>query len=447
MDYPCLYFMRRYSLFFLIFFTGCASFLNTQNVVEIAISHGDLRRAQQVLSKNYGKNNELLYLLDKGYVLHLAGDYSQSIEVLSRARRVFDDLYTKSLSKTAASFVFNDYTRDYAGEDYERAMINVFQAINYAALNKWEDALVEARDADSFFKAVSSQYAIGKNDVYDNDAFVRFFMGIVYEAGATSQDINDAYVSYRQALELYKHGYYGIKTPDALKRNLLTLSQEIDPSEFRRLKAEFSGNYFMPLKEKAHKAQLYLVQYNGLAPVKQESFLIVPVPGDQRVIKVAVPKYVTRFVPDGGFKLSAVGANGKTFSDFSETAEDIVALATQALEKHKAAFIVKTLGRNAARYAAEEKASDKINKQYGDNVALAFDVMTGIFSVLVEKADLRCSRLMPAEVRVAALILEPGEYEISFETTASSYKAQTQKFLGKISLKAGETRFLTVATY
>jgi hypothetical protein len=39
-------------------------------------------------------------------------------------------LYTKSISKGAGRYILNDNTVDYAGEVFERALTNVFRALN-----------------------------------------------------------------------------------------------------------------------------------------------------------------------------------------------------------------------------------------------------------------------------------------------------------------------------
>ena len=80
---------------------------------------------------SYGERNRLLYLLDYGLVLHISGKHQESIRVFEEAKKIYDQMYTISLSNEATTWLINDNTAPYRGEDFERAMINLFQAMNF----------------------------------------------------------------------------------------------------------------------------------------------------------------------------------------------------------------------------------------------------------------------------------------------------------------------------
>ena len=48
--------------------------------------------------------------------------------------------------------------RPYYGDDFERAMIHVFNALNYVYLKQLDDALVEARRVDLFLNKLQTDY-------------------------------------------------------------------------------------------------------------------------------------------------------------------------------------------------------------------------------------------------------------------------------------------------
>ena len=90
----------------LIFISSCATAPSIQPQVNGLVVAERFDRALNVLEKNkegYGKNNELLFLLDKGLVLHLAGRYEESIAVFEDAKLKFEQLYTRSISKGAVT--------------------------------------------------------------------------------------------------------------------------------------------------------------------------------------------------------------------------------------------------------------------------------------------------------------------------------------------------------
>src|SRR4051812_23684465 len=52
---------------------------------------------------SYGTHNELLYWLDRGLVLHLAGRYQDSIFAFEKSKQTFENLYNRSLSDAAGT--------------------------------------------------------------------------------------------------------------------------------------------------------------------------------------------------------------------------------------------------------------------------------------------------------------------------------------------------------
>ena len=58
---------------------------------------------------------------------HYNGDFEQSNTLLSKAETAFDELYTKSIGRAAASMLLNDNILEYSGEDYEDIYLNIFK--------------------------------------------------------------------------------------------------------------------------------------------------------------------------------------------------------------------------------------------------------------------------------------------------------------------------------
>ncbi|MCG2711023.1 MAG: hypothetical protein L6416_01645, partial [Candidatus Omnitrophica bacterium] len=288
-------FIRAIELLSLVFLTtSCASFPKSQPQIEALLISNNYEQALQILTQGknaYGTNNELLYLLDKGFLEHLNSDYSQSIETLAKAQMKFDELYTESIGKIAATWVFNDYSAAYHGEDFEHVFINVFQALNYIMLGKYEDAIVEARDVDSKLNAINTQYKADQKNVYKEDAFIRMLMGILYEAGNSREDINDAYISYAKAAEIYEEDYnknYGLTAPEILKENILTTAREMGRREFNKAKENYADTQLITLQEKRKTSEVYLIHYNGISPVKIEDSVTIPTL-EGNIVKVAFP--------------------------------------------------------------------------------------------------------------------------------------------------------------
>ena len=71
------------------------------------------------------EKNRLLYYMDRGTVLHLAGDYKQSNKFLEKAKQAAEDLWTESVGEHAAAWLTTDNSLSYQGEDDRRGFRHV----------------------------------------------------------------------------------------------------------------------------------------------------------------------------------------------------------------------------------------------------------------------------------------------------------------------------------
>ncbi len=443
--------MRVTGILSLVFFIcGCAAVPLNQPRVEALADSLQYQNALNLLSQNgsYGKNNELLYLLDKGMIEHYSGDYAASIKTFARAKEKFNELYTQSVSKIAATWAVNDYSAPYRGEDFESVAINIFQALNYFMLGKYDDALVEARDVDSKLGAINDQYPEGKKNVYKEDAFARFLMGIMYESEGGRQNINDAYISYSKADNIYNNEYkenYGVSAPLVLKEDLISSSKYMGFPAYLKYKAEFPHVPLISFAEKKKKAQVYLIQYNGLSPIKVEESIAVPT-FDGYIVKLAFPKYKDRFYFTSFSKFVAVGSNGGAAAQDTELAQDFGAIAEKNLANRKLRFIAKATLRATGKYIVEKKEEESIRKKRGNIAAAWFNFFANIYNMVTEKADLRAWQTLPDQIRIARLVLAPGKYDFSLENFNADGTFLGEMKLTTKDLKPGQTAVIIVRT-
>src|SRR5439155_841892 len=109
-------------------------------------------------------------------------------------------------------------------EDFEKVLVNVFLALDYVHLGKWDDALVEARKVDHKLTVLADRNQ--KRMTYTKDALARYLGGILYEA---TGDLSNAFVAYRLALEAFEsyHTSYGTAVPDLVRQDLLRVSEAL----------------------------------------------------------------------------------------------------------------------------------------------------------------------------------------------------------------------------
>jgi hypothetical protein len=397
--------------------------------------------------KEYPKRNAALYYLDEGIIFHLAGQYAESNESFFRAESIMDELYTKSLSKAAASFLISDNTIPYRGEDFERAMVNLFMALNYAALGAWEDSLVEARKVDNKLTVINASYDEDKQNVYKEDAFIRFLMGILYEADG---ELNDAFISYRKAEEIYRTDYlpnYGVRAPDFLIESLLAAAEGMGfYQEMAEIQSEYPQVTPMDLVEKRGMAEVLFIHYNGIGPEKVEDSFAIPMP-DGYVMKMAYPRFVEKNFQISHAEVILKNQQEGPWARFTTALmEDIGAIATTNLGNRINRIKAKAIVRATTKYLASKAAEKAATDEKGEWAGLFVKIAANIAAVATEQADVRHWRLLPAEIRVGRKVIPPGEYSGEIDFVDGRGAIVGSKIIEPFSVRAGEKRFFIFRT-
>lgn len=439
--------------FFLIgmmLFSSCAPTLKQYPRINQYLLAGDYDSAYKVVEQSkesYAERNAVLYYLDEGTILHFAGRYEESNQSFFKAESIMDELYTKSISKEAASFVLSDNTVPYRGEDFEMAMVNLFLALNYAGLGSWEDAVVEARKVDGKLNLIDSKYEEGKKNVYKEDGFIRFLMGAFYEVEG---EINDAFISYRKSEEIYRGDYlpnYGLSPPSILIENLLTSADAMDfYEETAQIKKQYPSVIFTEAGTKQRMAEVFVIHYNGLGPEKVEKYFLVPMP-DGYVMKIAYPEFVKKGygISHGEVSLRNL-ETGKSYNASTLLMEDIASIAVLNLGNRINRVKAKAIARATTKYLASVVASKAVEQRHGALAGLLTKMTANIASVATEQADVRQWRLLPAEIRVGRIMVPPGEYSGSIQFVSRGGAVIYSRGITPFSLRAKERKFFTYRT-
>ncbi len=438
-------------IFFSFNLSSCATYRSTEAKLDDLVARGNIKEASVFLEsqkKSYGKNQELLYLFDHGYINHIQGECKQSIISFADAKKLYDQLYTKSISRTLASWVTNDYALEYRGEDFERVMVNVFQSLNYILLDDLQGALVEARQADEVLKLINSRYDEKSKNVYKEDAFCRLLTGIIYEASLNNKGYNDAYIAYNKAKDIYEEDYaknYSVRVPLFLKENLLSAADFMGQDVLVQYKNKYPDVRFVSLKEKQKKAEVYLIQYNGFSPVKEEIDIPIPLP-EGYIMNLAFPRYEKRQYSVVRSEFVAQLSDSVSIKIPTELVQDITAIAVLNLENRRGRTIAKVLAQAAGKYFSERAIEEQIAQGAGNDAAVGFKVLSSLYNIFTNRADLRSWSTLPGEIRVARLLLDPGVYNLKLLNFDSNANQVEKVDIANINLTAGQKKFFLVRT-
>ncbi len=435
--------------------TGCATYYAKNIKLYQAIETGQFETANKILEKDTKspKNrNQLLYYLNRGYVSWMLDDYRHSVNYLNTAENIIDD-YSMHVGAEALALVTNPMVKPYRAEDFEVVMVNCFKAINYMQMDNSEDAMVECRRIDLKLNNLNDKYKDHKNR-YQRDAFANTMMGLLYES---SNDYNNAFIAYRNALEIYEADYsknFNVQVPQQLKLDILRTAYIIGFSEeLSSYERKFDMKY-TPVKKP--EAEMIFFWMNGFGPVKDEwsiNFTVVKGQGgmvtfaneglglsfpfflnssseqssfsDLKLVRVAFPKYVER-------KPTSLSANitSNTATHTLERVEDINAIAFKTLNDRFMREMATSLLRVAAKQALEE-VTRKEDKNAGAILSLV--------NAATEKADTRNWQCLPHGISYTRVPLKNGDNKLTLNVKMTDGRTITNDV--SIQAKQGKTYF------
>ena len=360
---------------------------------------GTIAEIEKSKDSEYAHKNMVLYYMDLGMVQHDAGKCADSDQSLNSAEQRMDELYTKSVHRAIGTFLINDNTTEYAGEPFEHAMLNVLRALNYLCLSQLDEAAVEARKVtfylDHLRDARSASFA------YRDDAFAQYLAALIF-ADTGRQD--DARISMANAFKGYEAyaAHFDTKAPD-----------------FKDSSLQRNG-------------EVVLFHYNGMAPAKvSKTFQIAwnnavavlrssndsEANGDRaknalnagltgHAITVSYPEYedMPYLVKSSAIEVDSVTTN-------TQLVENISAIARDELKNETAAQRTRMIVRATIKYIIAETASNQVKAQ-SEGLGLLTRIVTSSLASATEIADTRSWATLPAEIRMARIILPPGRHDL-----------------------------------
>ncbi len=400
-------------LFLVVIFAGlvgCASYSQKIQSVRESIVAQNPQQALAELEQIYEEDDrDVLYFLEKGQLLRMSGKFSDSNMSFERAKSLLDDTSALSLTETAGSLLVNERVRSYSGAIYEKAMLHLYEALNYLQMGKPDEARVEALQVNDLLESYVSDLPqgtpdenSGHSDRFVNDAFSFYLTGMIFEG---TRDLSDALINYRRAYHYYRQyeHLFGVRPPVSLRRGLLRLTR------FLGLHDEFDGYvsaFGMEADDEVKaqgRADLVVLLHLGLAPQKHSVFITQPDPTSGHIYRIALPAYGKRYIP---VQQAAVKISKREAIDL-DVAEDIDGIARTILEEQMPGLI--------ARGIARAVLKAKTKKQFDDNDAAFLGLVTEVASFVTEVADTRGWLSLPGQIRLGRTFVDPGTYTVRVE--------------------------------
>jgi len=433
---------------------GCASYSDSFDVVDHKLSAGQYDAALKDIEKQSNtKKDRVLYLLNKGMVLSMKRDFAGSNQAFEAAKAEMDRLYAVSVTENTLSFIVNDSTVSYAGDDYEQVLLHLYMALNFLELGQPKEARVEALQVDVKLREIGERIPDYK---FTEDALSRYLSGMIYEELG---EWSDAMIDYRKAYEAYKKyqvNNYGVPMPDMLKHDLLRLAQRQGlKDEAARYSKEFNIELQQDKIQKAgQEGELVFILNNGLAPIKREKVVAAWVPspagksGPQAarspspplLVKIALPYYESRANNVLSARILVSGNQADT-----QLVENIDAIARASLDARMPAITARSIARAVAKGAIQESVDRAGNSGNSNDAAvqLISSFVIRVATAATERADTRSWLTLPANIQMAKISLPPGNYDVTVELLGVGDRVVETRAYPQVTIHDARNTYLT----
>ncbi|GJQ63404.1 MAG: lipoprotein [Melioribacteraceae bacterium] len=430
--------------------TGCSSLrTDTQfyDPVLQQLERGNYEAAAKYITDaaandHYSDKDKVLEHLDKGILFHYQGEYDKSNTELTEAENLIDDLFTKSISKGAASLLLNDNALAYDGEVYEDIYINIFKALNYINLAKTDEAYVEIKKVNVKLQSLDNKY--------------ESYVEELNESEDAKIDINAIPIEYyNNALANYL-SHLVFRADDEYDNSRISLEQTMDAFKQYPHIYDFPAPTAVTNTTNENKSLLNILAFAGPGPQKEavgaristfDGFIMVSDPSNYWAEGIPFPgikggynfkfSFPKIYEPGSFVERIEIFSDGRKLGE-AELIENLAKVAEKTFQAQKGVTFFKTITRAVVKGLASNQLGKKLGKEAGGGLlgGLA-QFATNVAFDATENADLRNWRTLPAYSFVAEFELEPGFHNISIRYIGDGGKLLYEKKVEKFRVNRG----------
>lgn len=409
------------SLVAAVLLTGCANMQShneTANQMLAAGQQGNFKAALAQLDERHKSaeaKKELLYNMEKGELLRLAGELGPSNDAYlaadARVREWEDTVKTnpeKVFGVVGASLV-SERIKVYEGQDYEKVWLTTRLALNRLSQANLDESRVDIKRTHER-EALIAAFRSKETSAAEEEARSR---GAQTEgrdiSGYPVETLNDPEVlslknGYQNALSHYLAGFVyealnepGLAAPGYRKAIELRPGVKALEEGLRGLDSRTSFTW----KRKQRMTDVLFVIEAGTAPARVPQSFTLPVPTGTSIRTVSI-SYPT-IEPSRDPHLDSVNVAGQSLE--LSNVVDLNVMARRALKDEMPGMVLRGFTRAIAKGVMQEQ----LEKAAGPFAGL----LGAVASAATEQADDRMWRMLPGRVYLARTHLPPGEHDVS----------------------------------
>ncbi len=392
------------------------------------VKNGALPQAINKLEKNNepgvtNQEKDILYYLEKGQLQTLDSQYLEASKSWLKADefvREWEESVKTDPSKVVGdigSFLVNDKTRRYDGQDYEKVMLSSNLTLSHLMQGNYDNARVEMKKTYEREDLIQS-FREKEYDKLREDAQSKYISSDMKQlkgyplAELDTPEVNILKNGYQNAFAHYLAGFFfevtnepslaepGYRRASELAPNSSLIQQGLREVGRRRPAPQDSDVLF--------------VIESGFAPSWKSITVPVPLPRKKGVM-VTPLSFPYLKSENKGIVPSSVVVAGSSFP--VETLTNIDAMARRQLKDQMPSILLRTVVRAVLKSALQDQAY-KANAVAG--------VLTNIATVATEQADDRSWRTLPEKISIARAIIPRGKQTIELVTETGAIRKEIE---------------------
>ena len=423
-----------YNLVLVLVLGGCASFRSYDKELYQTLdraSTGNVEGAIQLLeSNNKSADKDLLYYLELGMLQRLGRRYDESQKTWSVANARIEAsgagglIEISNLARGVGSYMVNDKMRAYAGYDYEKVMLLTYMALNYLAMGNYDAARVAIKQTHELEARIASarekQIAEVEEAAQKRGARTSFRELNGYPIQTIDNpEVHALRNGYQSALSHYLAGFvYEALGEPSLAAPGYRLANELQPGQ-ALLEEALAGLDQRVAAPDDGMADVLMIIGTGSAPALQSRQFMLPVQVENKLILIGYSFPV--LTPTSYGLPTLLNVDGRALPIARLTSIDL--MARRRLLDEMPGIMLRATVRSTVRATMQYTAQRAAEREQTLALSLAAGVFT-IGSALLETADDRTWRALPAEVSVARARLPRGEHTFTLHTPDGQREAR-----------------------
>ena len=404
------------------------------------VKQGSLKQAVALLEKNnepglISKDKDILYYFEKGELLTLDNDHVAAMNAWLKADetvREWEDSFKTDPTKLfgdIGSYLINDKTRRYDGQDYEKVMLSAKLTLSHLMQGNYQDARVEMKKTYEREDLIKN-FREKEYDQLQEEAKTQNVTASLKDmkdypmAELDTPEVLQMKNGFQNAFAHYLAAYYFDVTgePSLAEPGYRRVLELKPDSQAAKAGLRDVGRR----KAGAKESDVLFVVESGFSPSWQSVMVPIPLPTGSGKLVITPLSFPRIKSENPGFVPTTIKVGGKDLR--VETMSNFDVMARRLLKDQMPGILLRT----TIRAVLKSVAQDQMQKTSSAALAmgplgLALSAATTVATVATEQADDRSWRTLPERISIARAVLPHGKHTLEFQTgKGSSFKKEIE---------------------